>query len=378
MVEHDGGQTAMPTADVRDRVTPTGPAASNGTGGFPMSARPVPRPPQWRLRNWRIRWRILGLVVIPTVAALVLGTLRVQAAQDTSEAAARIEQLSILGADITSLAEAMEDERDVTAGYIATRESGQTALATKLFGQLQGQYAVTNARLATTNAAARQIGPAYPAVARNDLASALASLSALPELRVLAHTQMSSLPLIAHYTNVIAPLLEFDNDIAAGTSSAQLAQTVTSLATLTQVEEQASQQRAILYGSLFEGNFELGGLDALTGAQSSQASELAAFQQETANLAAFIPGSGLSPTVTQSQQFNNTFEGPEIDAAVAIEQDAIVTAQNNEPLSGSAPQTWFADMKFTLNALRAVESDEPPPSPRRPARCSRARKDPGS
>lgn len=216
MVEHDGGQTAMPMTDVRDRDRPPEAAVPNGTGGLPMSARPVQRRPQWRLRNWRIRWRVLGLVVIPTVAALMLGTLRVQAAQDTSEAASRIEQLSILGADITSLAEAMEDERDLTAGYIATRESSQTALGTTLFSQLQRQYAVTNARLATTNAAAGQIGPAYPAVARTDLASALASVSALPELRVLAHTQMSSLPLITHYTNVIATLLEFDNDIAAG------------------------------------------------------------------------------------------------------------------------------------------------------------------
>jgi signal transduction histidine kinase len=357
MVEHDGGQTAMPTADVRDRAAPNGAATPNGTGGLPMSTRPVQRRPRWRLRNWRIRWRVLGLVVIPTTAALVLGTLRVQAAQDTSEAAARIEQLSILGADITSLAEAMEDERDLTAGYIATQESGQTALSATLLGQLQRQYAVTNARLATTNAAAGQIGPAYPAVARTDLASALASLSALTELRVLAHTKMSSLPLITHYTNVIATLLEFDNDIAAGTSSAQLAQTATSLATLTHVEEQASQQRAILYASLFEGNFELGALSALTGAQSSQASELAAFQQETANLPAFIPGSGLSPVITQSQQFNDTFAGPDIDAAVAIEQDSIVSGQNSEPLSGNPPQDWFDDMSFTLRALRTVESD---------------------
>ena len=241
---------------------------------------------------------------------------------------------------------------------IATQESGQTALSATLLGQLQRQYAVTNARLATTNAAAAQIGPAYPAVARTDLASALASLSALTELRVLAHTQMSSLPLITHYTNVIATLLEFDNDIAAGTSSAQLAQTVTSLATLTQVEEQASQQRAILYAGLLEGNFELGALPALTGAQSSQASDLAAYQQETANLPAFIPGSGLSPVITQSQQFNDTFEGPDIDAAVATEQDAIVSAQNSESLSGNPPQAWFADMSFTLGAMRTVESDD--------------------
>ncbi len=370
MVEHDGGQAAMPTPDARGGAAgPTGAArpigaaasgdaASGGAGGRRGNPRPGRRPPRWRLRNWRIRWRILALVVIPTVAAMVLGTLRVQAAQQTSDAAARIEQLSVLGADITSLAEAMEDERDLTAGYVATRLSGRAAMAGTVFGHLQQQYGVTNARLATVNAAAGKIGPTYPAVAQTDLSSALASLSALPELRVLGHTEMSALPLITHYTNVIGTLLAFDNDIAAGTSSAQLAQTVTSLATLTQVEEQASQQRAILYAGLLAGKFEPGALTALTAAQSSQTSDLAAFQQETANLPAFTPGAGLSPTLTVSQQFNNTFTGPDIDAATATELDSVVTGQAGQPLSGNQPSTWFTDMSFTLTALRTVEGDE--------------------
>jgi len=374
MVEHDGGQAAMPTAAARDSAArdsaardsaardgaarPMGAAGTARASAPPGSARPGPRPSRWRLHNWRIRWRVLGLVVIPTVAAIVLGALRVQAAQDTASAASRIEQLSVLGGDMTALAQAMEDERDLTAGYVATRDSGQAAAATTDMGQLQQQYAVTNARLAAVNAAAGQIGPAYPAVARTDLASALASLSALGELRALAHTQMSSVPLITHYTNVIETLLAFDNDIAAGTSSANLAQTVTSLAALTQVEEEASQQRAFLYAALLEGNFELGALNALTGAQSSQASDLAAYQRETVSLPAFVPGAGFSPVITQSQQFNDTYTGPDIDAATAMEVDAIVVGQDGHPPSAMSPQAWFSDMSFSLHALRAVEGDE--------------------
>jgi signal transduction histidine kinase len=292
------------------------------------------------------------------VAAIALGTLRIQAAQDTASAAGRIEQLSVLGADMTALAEAMEDERDLTAGYVATRDSGQAVAATTDMGQLQHQYAMTNARLAAVNAAAGQIGPAYPAVARTDLATAMASLSALGELRALAHTQMSSVPLITHYTSVIETLLAFDNDIAAGTSSANLAQTVTSLAALTQVEEEASQQRALLYAALLEDNFELGALNALTGAESSQASDLAAYQRETVSLPAFVPGSGFSPVLTQSQQFNDTYTGPDIDAATAMEVDAIVVGQGGHPPSAISPQAWFSDMSVSLQALRAVEGDE--------------------
>jgi signal transduction histidine kinase len=368
MVEHDGGQAAMPMADAYGSAArPIAGAAPTGTGEPPGiaggSARPgqrLPgwRLPGWRLQNWRIRWRVLGLVIIPTVAAMLLGTLRIQAAQDTSEAAGRIEQLSVLGTKITSLAEAMEDERDLTAGYVATRQSGQAALSSTLLSQLERQYTVTDARLLAVDQDATSIGPTYAPVARTDLASALASLSALTELRTLVHTQMGPLSLITHYTNVIAPLLQFDNDLAAGTSSAQLAQTVTSFAVLTQAEEQASQQRAVLYASLLGGNFEPGALTALTGAQSSQASDLAAFQQDSTNLPAFIPASGLSPVVTAAQQFNDTFTGPDIDAATALEMDATVSGQDGSSLSGYSPQAWFTDMSFSLGALRSVETDE--------------------
>ena len=304
-----------------------------------------------------MRWRVVALVVLPTAAAITLGGLRIQAAQDTSAAAARIEQLGVLGGDMTALTEAIEDERDLTAGYVATRLAGETSRSASIFGELQRQYAVTGARLAAVRKLSGQIGPAYPAVARSDLASALSSLSALGELRALAHSEMSALPLIDHYSNVIATLLAFDNDIAAGSSSAQLAQTVTSLATLAQVEEEASQQRAVLYATLLEGSFEPGARSALTSAQSSQASDLAAFQKAGANLPAFVPPAGLSPTLTQTQQFNDTVAGPDVDAALATELDAIVSGGAGLPVSGN-PQAWFGDMSFTLGAVRAVENDE--------------------
>ena len=133
-------------------------------------------------------------------------------------------------------------------------------------------------------ALAARINPSYPAAAQADLSSALSSLAALPELHALAHSQITTLPEIGHYSSVIATLLAFDNDIAAGSPSAPLAQTVTSIEALAQVEEETSQQRAVLYAALIEGQFEPGALTALIGAQSSQASD-----------AVLLPGGGRQP-----------------------------------------------------------------------------------
>src|SRR6185312_7197835 len=249
-------------------------------------------------------------------------------------------QLGALGGAITTLAESVEDERDLTAGFIAAHQAGQTALAATILGKLQHQNAVTAADTTAVRALAGEIDSSYPAAAQADLASALSSLSALPDLRQLAHTQITSLPLINHYSTVIATLLAVDNDIAAGSPSAPLAQTVTSIEALAQVEEETSQQRAVLYAALIEGQFEPGALTALIGAQSSQAS-------------------ALTSLVSESQQFNDVVEGADVDAALAIELDATVAAQSGQSLTAATQGTggaqgWYDDMTFTLGAQRSV------------------------
>src|SRR5215469_9221349 len=128
--------------------------ARAASGAPPRSApssvvRPSRTSNRWHLRNWRMRWRVLALVLVPTVAALILGTLRVQAASVTAATASRTAQLGALGGAITTLAEAVEDERDLTAGFVGAHESGQTALSQTILGKLTHQYAVTAADSAT-------------------------------------------------------------------------------------------------------------------------------------------------------------------------------------------------------------------------------------
>jgi signal transduction histidine kinase len=339
-------------------------AALAANGAPPQSGpgnigRPSRTPNPWHLRNWRMRWRVLALVLVPTVAALALGAFRVQAASETAATASRTAQLGALGSAVTTLAESVEDERDLIAGYIAARQGGQTALVKTINGQLAHQYAVTTADIAAVRALAGQINSSYPAAAQADLTAALSSLAALPELHTLAHSQITSLPEIGHYSSVVATLLAFDNDIAAGSPSAPLAQTVTSIEALAQAEEQTSQQRAVLYAALIEGKFEPGALTALIGAQSSQASAQSTFHKVGDNLPSYTPGTGLNPFVSEGQQFNDIVAGPEADAALAIELDATVAAQNGQSLSRATRGTggaraWYDDMTFTLDKQRTV------------------------
>jgi signal transduction histidine kinase len=348
MVDQDSGGTAGPLPGL-----PGIPV----TGDVRAGPGPVRMPPGLRLRNWRVRWRLLALVIIPTVAALALGAVRIDAARSTADDFAQVDQLAVLGGDVTSLVQAIEDERDLTAGYIAAHQSGETVLSQSLLGELGHQYAVTGARLAAVEHLAGQIGPGYPGVARTDLENALSRVVALPDLRGLVHSQFTALPMITDYTNVISTMLAFDDEIAVGSSNAQLAQTVSSLAALAQMEDEASQQRAILYAVLLQRQFGFGGLQALEAAQSGQASDLATFQAVAASLPAYLPGVGLSGSLSEVQQFNDTDVGPNIDDAQSIEQDALIDGDDGVAPVGNA-QLWFADMSDNLAAIRSVESDE--------------------
>jgi len=301
---------------------------------------------------------MLALVLIPTVTAIVLGGVRIQAARDTAGNFAQVNQLAALSSDVTALANAIEDERDLTAGWIAANQAGDGADAKNIFATLSAQYALTGARLAVVQRAAAQIGPSYPAVARTDLTFALSRLTALTDLRGLAHSEIQPLPMITEYSGVISPLLAFDDEIATGNSSAELSQTVNSLGSLAQMEDEVSQQRAILYGALTSGGFGPGDLSALVSAQSSEASSLATYQTAANALPAYTPGAGFSASLTEEQQFNNDVAGPNVDDAQSIEQNAVIDGDNGQGLaSGDAP-VWFSDMTTTLDDIRDVEETE--------------------
>ena len=360
MFDHDGSRLAQP-------ILETGAApvfSSVGNGGMWNGARSKPRTPSpLVLRNWRMRWRLLALVTIPTVAAILLGVVRIDAARNTATGFAQVDQLAILGGDITTLANAIENERDLTAGFVATTQAGATAAAKTLLSELNVQYGTTNAQLAVVQKEATQIGPGFPVVARTDLTFALSQVSALPDLRGLAHSQISALAMITNYSGVVLTLLAFDNEIAAGSSSPQLAQTVSSLGSLAEMDDQASQQRALLYAALLQGQFGLGGLSALTAAQSNEVSDEATFQTTAANLPAYLTASGgtaagLSGTLTEVEQFNDTVAGPLVDDASSIEQDAVINGENDQTPGDASAQTWFDDMSVTLTDIRRVEDDE--------------------
>ena len=379
MADQNRGRTSLPVPTL-PRVGASPPAAEYGNqtqdgqgqadGERPRSSGVLV------LRNWRVRYRLLALVIVPTVAAIVLGGFRVGTARTTAASFSRISQVATLGREFTTLTQSVEDERDLTAGYLASQQAGDKAPAATLLGKLQTQYGVTDKALAAAQGLAGQVSSASsgnPQTTRSDVTSAMQNLQVyLPDLREFIHTEIDPLAMTNAYTQLLSPLLTVDNDIAAGSSNPQLALFATMLGSAAQMEDQASQQRALLYAALFQNQFQPGLLEALTAAQTDQASSLAAFQSSGANVPAFVPASGSTPagfasTLSQVQQFSNLVQGPTVDDAQRIELDALIAGQVGQQPNGggvsnatdvSNAAEWFSDMTSTLNDMRSFDATE--------------------
>jgi signal transduction histidine kinase len=239
------------------------------------------------LKNWRVRSRLLLLIAVPTVTSIVFGGFRIASSVQSEQVYQRVQQLASLGQDDTTLIQALEDERDHTTYYIALGVNGGRAsvlsarpkvLVTMTSSQLGVQYAATDQALSEVRALAGQIGSSYPAQTQLQAATALGSLDSLPSLRAAAtHTEMPVLAVVIQYGQMIDDLIALNDDIAQGIADPVLAQTVSVLGLVSQIKEEASQQRAILAAALVRGAFGPGELAALQSAVSAQQTDLQAF-----------------------------------------------------------------------------------------------------
>ena len=198
--------------------------------------------PRVVLENWRVSWRLIALIAVPTAMGLAFAGIQVSMAERNAQTMGRVERLAVLGQQITGLAQAMEDERDETAGFIAHNRPAAGK------PRLTRQYAVTNRWAARVRPLIHQLGPGFLPQTLANAGAVLTSINELPALRQDAVEGITpGLSTIDSYTAALANLFSFNDGIAQQTGNAAFANDVRALSALSQIKDQASQQRAILY-----------------------------------------------------------------------------------------------------------------------------------
>jgi len=291
------------------------------------------------LRDWPVSWRLLAVIVLALVMGVVFGGLRVAAAADSAAQFARVSQLAKLGQQVTGLVQALQDERDETAGVLPAASPRAAAAA------LQRWYGATDAAAARVHALAAGIGGSFPANIQARVATVVSVTTHLGELRNIAQSSQSALAVIAAYSTPIGDMFALNQQIAQGTADSGLANDVQTLSSLSMAKDQAAQQRALLFNALTQQLFADDEQQALTTAVSEQAADLAAFDT--------------TATPAEQDAYRNAVAGPLVNKAELIEEYILsvgsldTSALNISPQA--APQQWYSAMSATVDAMQAVE-----------------------
>ncbi|WP_309062607.1 nitrate- and nitrite sensing domain-containing protein [Streptomyces sp.] len=187
-------RTAAP-APVPGAEPATAPASSNG---------------RFTPRNWRVTTRLNAILLLPVLVGLVMGGFQVKSSIDTWQEAEDAENTARLVQASLTYANALYNERDITAAPL-------------LQGKGEQDSTVTEARAATDKAA-----DAFDEAARNmpDKPGLKRRLDGfhkvepkLAELRAGAYTKLKGVQTEEGYVQVSHPLMEFANELGLGTGN---------------------------------------------------------------------------------------------------------------------------------------------------------------
>jgi signal transduction histidine kinase len=303
-----------------------------------------------------VRWRLLALVIIPTVTAVAAGSIFIASSVQSALVYQRVLTLANLSGKVAGLAQALQAEREDTVRFIVLGNSNggrgaSPASATPPgpeLALLSQDYAVTNGWAAQVKALASGINGSYPALAQQDTEAAVTAIGNLPAIRATATgTQLPALIVIEEYATTINSLLAIESQIAVGSSDSTLAGAVRVLGLVSSMKEEASQQQALLTSALQPDLVSLGQFgpvqrSALTDALAQQQGDLNEF--------------GTAATAAQRQSFNSVLSSSNVVQAQAQEQEAISLASSQSPIATDPTVSDASSaLVYVVSGMRSVE-----------------------
>ncbi|GGO15486.1 hypothetical protein GCM10010116_31190 [Microbispora rosea subsp. aerata] len=295
------------------------------------------------LRNWRVRSRLVALILIPTLAALLLGGLRVVTSINTASEYQQISDLARLVDKVAGLTHELQSERDRTA-WNAT--IGRPAKAT---AAVKAQIILTNKAATAVRELANEVRTKVSSRASAEIDHILNRLDGVESLRSQAMNG-NLLPgaVLDQYGLVIDTLLALQDELAKSTQDDRLAASAVTLAALARAKENASVQRGLLTTVLPNTRFEQAQLQEFLGAVSAEESELRAFRK--------------TATPEERADYDNTVTGDKVDQAEFLRTLVLDRANAGFPLRGfdqsarDDTRLWYDAASQPINRMRTVEA----------------------
>ncbi|KQX32138.1 histidine kinase [Streptomyces sp. Root63] len=236
--------------DNSDRAQRSGSTTSSGAEpNTPAQPRgPVDTGSRIALRNWRISTRLVSLLALPVVAATSLGGLRINESMNDSQQLEHMQLLTKMTKQATSLAQALQVERDQSAGPLSNKSKPTDY---KVTGPRDKTDRAKDAFLDETDSIGDSEGDEALDSIHASISQIASQLGTIRTIRKTAYEEGApSLNTIDQYNQLITSLLSLSQDMAQATSNPDMIKRTRALAAFSSAKEYASVQRAVIAAAL--------------------------------------------------------------------------------------------------------------------------------
>ncbi|MFV2194817.1 nitrate- and nitrite sensing domain-containing protein [Nocardiopsis sp. LOL_012] len=300
---------------------------------------------RWWPRHWRVRSRLVALIVIPTVLALALGGLRIYESSVTTVTHTNIEERAEIGVLAAQLSNQLGRERSASAIYISDNpDPGQRSDELRqeldtVRGTTQNLYLQLDSRLA-------DLGELDDPIAQARLESLKSQLDTLEDLREeVDGTRITVLPVTAKYRTITRALTEFNQTIADQSDDTELREGVRALTALSSARDQLSYETALMRHALSR--------DTMTGGVSEAIeSSRARYENEINN---FIQAADSA----QRRVFDENYTGLDVSQVSTMRMRVMYRAERDADLTGvtdnDGPEDYQEIAARALDRMEEVE-----------------------
>ncbi|GAA1922105.1 sensor histidine kinase [Streptantibioticus ferralitis] len=336
-----GAKGGSSGTDAGPRATST-PAAPSGDVEPPATTRSRGKhASRLAMRNWSIRTRLVSLLALPVVAATTLGALRIQQQLDNVNQLDHMKLLTEMTGHATKLADALQNERDSSAGPITSGHSKDDSVVASRQAtdqQIQGFQDAT-AGINTNDSSLVGV--------RSTIIDITRQLQSLKQIRGDAYNNPGYISqTVSGYDQLINSLLSLSQDMAQATSNPDMIRSTRALAAFTAAKEYESIQRAVISAALANSSGpSLSNSDRLYAqtASDSENSEIKRFSEiygpGSAELMKALDGGNV--VITQADQY----------------RDRVLQTQNGIAQEHKSYLDWYDQADTKMQEMSRIEAE---------------------
>ncbi|MEV5413415.1 sensor histidine kinase [Thermopolyspora sp. NPDC052614] len=296
------------------------------------------------MRNWRVRTRLIALILVPTVAVVLIGGFQVASAMGAANDFQRVNQLAEFVDRVSALSHELEAERDLTAMHIAR-------------GHPEAEKPDVDAQMARVDGAAAAVRSSASVLQTNitgrtadEVATVINRVGDLSALRKQAMgKQLLPDAAFGQYSLIMDDLLSLYDELGKGSNDDVLFGGAIQLESFTKAKEALSRQRGLLAVVITAGRFEQKQMQDFLGALSDEEAERRAFTSEASR--------------ADRRFYDENVNGSVADRANFLRQLVLIRATSGASLKGldltrgktDDAREWYTAVTKVIDGMRKVE-----------------------